>query len=113
MLCQQLVARGGRAVGDDGVSGEEKGLGCHQPGQPLHKQVILMLDLVANRAVPIERSERVEAELVQGRGHRQGKNEHREPYNRWDLYDLWDLQVHTTETLLSRPLAASPIRRFA
>ena len=87
LLSQELVARRRCSVGDDGVSSEEEGLSSHQPGQPLHNQVILMLDLVADRAVPIERTEGVERELVQRGGHR-GKGDTREPYDGSDLYAL-------------------------
>jgi hypothetical protein len=106
---QQLVARGWCSVRDDGVSGKEEGLGCHQPCQPLHNQVILMLDLVANRVVPIKRTERIERELLRGAGHGRNRSDTREldtdgTYMTYGTYESRGL---------TRPYAASPFRPFA
>ncbi len=50
-----------------------------------------MLDLVPNRAVPIEGTKGVERKLVGGGGHRREKVSTREPYDKWDLWDSCDL----------------------
>src|SRR5205823_9677432 len=42
-----------RGAGDDGVAGEEKRLGSHQPGESLYDENVFVLDLIPNGSIPI------------------------------------------------------------
>jgi len=48
-------AESGHAVGYDGVRSEQEGLRGHEPGQPLHDEIVLVFNAVAKNLVPFQR----------------------------------------------------------
>jgi hypothetical protein len=63
---QKRIARLQRGGGNDCIPGEEERLGGHQPSEPLHDEIIFVLDLIPDGSIPIGRTKHIDCGNAHG-----------------------------------------------